>query len=298
MPSRDRTGHAVAFMIGSALSFTLMGVAVRGAGVASLAQKVLVRNLVTALIAGIWVMRDGRGSVLAWKPWSWRVLRRSCSGLAGVACYFYALDRVPLADASMLNKLSPFFVFLFARVFLKEQLGRPLVAALLVAFAGAMLVIKPRFDAAVVPALVGAASSVFAATAYTLVRSLKGLEPPHRIIFAFSAVSVIVTAPFAAAGWVAPTTGQWLALAAIGVGAAGGQFGLTYAYQLAPAARISVVNYSSIVFALLAGWGLWGEWPDRWSLLGGAMILCAAGAAQIGRGVRGAGAQIVGGDQR
>ncbi len=273
-------------MLASAASFTLMGIAVRWAGDAPLAQKVLVRNLMTAAVAGAWVARDGRGSVFAWRPWTWRLIARSLAGLAGVVCYFYALDRVTLADASMLNKLSPFFVFLFARVFLKERLGRPLVAALAAAFVGAMLVIKPGFNAAAVPALVGAASAVFAATAYTLVRSLRGLEPPHRIIFAFSVISTLVAAPVAAFGWIAPTPGQWAALVAIGVGAAGGQFGLTYAYQLAPAAKISVVNYSSIVFALIAGLVMWGEWPDRWSLLGGVMILGAAGLSQRGPGKR------------
>jgi len=277
----DRTRLAVLFMLASAVSFTLMGVAVRWAGDAPLAQKILVRNAMTAIIAGVWVARDGRGSMLTWKPWTWRLIVRSLAGLTGVGCYFFALDGLTLADATILNKLSPFFVFLFARMFLKEPLGRPLVAALLVAFGGAMLVVKPGFHVATVPALVGAASSVFAATAYTLVRSLRGLEPPHRIIFAFSAISTLVAAPIAAYGWAAPSPGQWAALVAIGIGAAGGQFGLTYAYQLAPAAKVSVINYSGIVFALVAGLLLWGEWPDRWSLLGGTLILVAAGLSQL-----------------
>ncbi len=99
----DRTGRAVAFMLVSAVGFTFMGVAVRWSGELPLVQKVMLRNLVTAIVAGAWVARDGRGSVLTWRPHSWRVVLRSLSGLIGVGCYFYALDRVTLADATMLN---------------------------------------------------------------------------------------------------------------------------------------------------------------------------------------------------
>ena len=110
----DRIGRAVGFMLLSSAGFVVMGAAVRESGDLPLVQKVLLRNVITAMVAGVLVARDGRGSVLRWQPHTWRVIVRSFSGLLGVACYFYALDRVPLADASMLNKLSPFFVAIFA----------------------------------------------------------------------------------------------------------------------------------------------------------------------------------------
>jgi drug/metabolite transporter (DMT)-like permease len=280
---RDHMARAILFMLASAAGFTLMGIAVRSAGELPLIQKVFMRNLVTVIIASVWVLRDHYHPLLSWQPHSWRLIVRSLSGLSGVACYFYALEHVTLADASMLNKLSPFFVFLFARWFLKEQLSRPLVVALLVAFSGALLVIKPRFDMSMMPALIGASSAIFAAIAYTIVRSLRGLEPPHRIVFWFSAISTIITLPLALKSWVSPADSQWIALVLIGIGASFGQFCLTYAYQLAPAAKISVVNYSSIVMALLAGWLLWGEWPDMWSMLGGGLIIIAALLTRIRR---------------
>lgn len=280
----DRTGAAVLFMLGSSLGFALMGASVRWAGDVPLVQKVFMRNVVMAALAGAWVARDGLPQpVWRWHPHSWRVVLRSLSGLLGVACYFYAIERLTLADATILNKLSPFFVMLFAARFLRERLTRPLVAALLVGFTGAMLVIKPRFDLSVIPALVGAASAVFAATAYTLVRSLKGLEPPHRIIFWFAAVSTLVAAPLALPVWAPPSGGQWLALLGIGLGAAAGQFGLTHGLQLAPASRISVLNYTNIVTAMAVGWFAWREFPDGWSLAGAALIIGAAVWSQTAR---------------
>ena len=281
---RDRTGAAVAYMLGSSLGFALMGACVRWAGDVSLAQKVMMRNVVMATLAGLWVARDGLPDpVWRWRPHTWRVVLRSLSGLLGVACYFYAIERLTLADAAILNKLSPFFVMIFAAYFLREKLTRPLVAALLVGFTGALLVIKPRFDLSVIPALVGAASAVFAAAAYTLVRSLKGLEPPHRIIFWFAVVSTVATAPFALPGWSSPSLGQWLALVGIGLGAAVGQFGLTHGLQLAPASRISVLNYANIVMAMLVGWLAWREFPDAWSLVGAGLIIGAAVWSQLTR---------------
>jgi drug/metabolite transporter (DMT)-like permease len=275
--SRDKPLRATVFILVSAISFTLMGVAVRYAGNLPLPEKVFFRNLVTLVISGAIIQRNGHGFVSLLKsPCRARLLWRSVFGLTGVFLYFFAIDRLTLADATMLNKLSPFAVFVMAAIFLGESMSKRIGVALLVAFAGSLLIIKPSFDLSVLPALAGAGSAFFAAAAYTLVRSLRGREPAHRIIFTFSLVSVLVTLPLMLRDFVIPDTTQWAALLGIGLAAAGGQFFLTWAYQSAPAARVSVLNYSSIVFALVAGWVLWGEMPDRWSLLGGAMIIAMA----------------------
>ena len=275
MPDSPR--KAALFIIVSAASFTLMGVMVREAGALPVYEKIFFRNLITLLISGATVARDGRGLLDPLRsPYRRRLLLRSCFGLGGVFLYFTAIDHLTLADATMLNKLSPFFVFVLAAVFLREPMDRRTGLALVAAFSGAILVIKPTFDLSILPALGGAGSGLCAASAYTLLRSLKGREPAHRIVFVFSLVSTVVTLPLTALDFKMPGGGQWAALFGIGVFAAGGQFFLTWAYQSAPAAKVSVLNYSSVIFALAAGALFWGEVPDRWSLAGGAVILATA----------------------
>ena len=170
---------------------------------------------------------------------------------------------------------------------LKEPFRRRLIPALIAAFLGALLVIKPSFDYSALPALAGFASGLFAGMAYTIVRSLKGKESPNRIIFTFSLISSLATAPFLIAAPVHPEAGQWWALVGTGVFAAGGQFGLTFAYHHARVSRISIFTYLHVLFALVVGFVLWGERPDLLSWAGGLLIV--GGAVLANRAGRDAG---------
>lgn len=271
----DNMPRAMAWMLLSGLSFALMGAMVKASGDVPLAGKVFFRNLVTLGITTIIALRT-RENVLAPSGQAWRLILRSLSGLLGVALYFYALGNINLADASLLNKTSPFFASALAIFFLREKFHRMLVPALGLAFVGAMLVIKPSFEGEVVPALAGLGSGFFAGIAYTLVRSMKGRFSPNRIIFTFSLISSLATAPFLLIDPPSPTAAQWWMLIGTGVFAAGGQFGLTFAYHHARVSRISIFTYLHVLFALVVGFVVWGERPDLWSWAGGVLIVTAA----------------------
>ena len=273
--SQDNMPRAMAWMVLSGLSFALMAVAVKFSGDIPLTMKVFFRNLVTLGITSC-VAVNMRENPFGQTPHARLLILRSLCGLGGVLLYFLALGELNLADASLLNKTSPFFVLVFAVFFLKEPFERILIPALIAAFLGAILVIKPSFDYELMPALAGLGSGLFAGLAYTLVRALRGLESPNRIIFTFSLVSTLATLPFLVVSFPQPTTVQWLALLATGVFAAGGQYGLTFAYHHARASRISVFTYLHVLFALILGFVIWDEQPDTASLAGGLLIVGAA----------------------
>jgi len=268
-------GRALAWMALSGFSFALMGACVKLSGDLPVGVKVFFRNLVTLAITSAVAWRMGANPFAATPHW-WRLLLRSVAGLLGVFFYFVALDHLHLADASLLNKTSPFFVTLFAVMLLGERLARGMVPALAAALVGAVLVIKPTFDVSSLPALAGFASGICAGLAYTMVRSLKGRESPNRIILTFSLFSTLATLPVLIAVRPDPSPGQWAALLGTGVFAAGGQYGLTFAYHHARAARVSVFTYLHVLFALVVGFVLWGERPDVLSLIGGVLIIGAA----------------------
>ncbi len=195
----------------------------------------------------------------------------------GVALNFWAINHLVLADSTMLNKVSPFFVTIFAVFFLKEKISKLQVPALVTVFLGALLIIKPQFDAAVFPALAGFLGAAAAGGAYTIIRFLKGKEEPSTIIFYFSFFSVVTTFPIMLyLGFVMPSPIQWFYLVMIGVSASFGQFGVTMAYKYAPAAEVSIYNYASIIFALVIGYFLFSEVPDLLSVLGGFIIIGTA----------------------
>ena len=266
---------AVAWMLVSAVGFALMGATVRLSGDLPLPEKVFFRNLVTLAITGAIVLR-AHESPFRGQPALGLLTMRSLAGLAGVFGYFYSIRHLHLADAAMLNKTSPFFVTVFATLLLREKLRRGTLPILLGAFAGAMLIIKPRLDLSVLPAVAGAASGLFAGLAYTLVRAMKGRASPHMIIFHFSLVSTLVAGCMLPGGWRTPDPGRLLALIGTGVFAAWGQFALTWAYHRAPAAEISIYSYWHILFSALLGLAIWGERPGLLSVAGGLLIVGVA----------------------
>ncbi len=269
MESRSK---ALLYALASAFSFAVMGLFVKLAADVGVLEKVFFRNTVSLAIALAIVLHNGR-PCLGKRRNQFALMSRSLLGVCGVMCYFWAIDHLLLVDAAMLGKLSPFFVAIFAAVFLREHLTARIAAALVMGFAGGLLVIKPAFDLRVLPALVGASSAVFAGGAYVLLRYLRNREPPETIVLYFSLVTVVGVFPFVLPNLTRPTGIEWFWLLGIGVSAAAGQLSLTASYRHAPAGKVALISYATIVFSALFGWLWWAEVPDLLSAAGGLLIL-------------------------
>jgi drug/metabolite transporter (DMT)-like permease len=266
---------AVFCMLISALGFTFMSVTVKYVTGIPLFEKVFFRNLISLGVA-FFMLKKSSAPMFGRRENQLALLARSIFGLAGVVLNFYAIANLTLADSSMLGKLSPIFVTIMACIFLKEKIDSKQILSIIITFLGALLVIKPEFSLEMLPSLAGILSAAASGVAYTLLRYLKDKESPDTIIFYFSLISVVFTAPFALAEYVQPTFIQLGLLLATGVFASVGQFGITYAYKFAKATEVSIYNYSAIVFGIILGFIFFGEIPDTLSLLGGAIIIAVA----------------------
>lgn len=263
---------AVMLMLLSSLGFAFMGATVKLSGDLPTIQKVLFRNLISLIIAFISIRKSKKLLLGKWENQKY-LLARSISGLTGMILYFYSIEKLPLSDSSMLNKLSPFFITLFAIIFLKEKLTSTKVISMIVVFVGAILIIKPQFNLTIIPALSGFLSAMFAGISYTIVRFLKNREEPSTIVFYFSLISVIGSLPFVIMNFKVMTILQVIYLLFTGIFAAIAQFSLTYAYKYSPASEVAIYNYSNIIFSCFIGYVLWSEIPDFLSLIGGIIII-------------------------
>src|SRR6056297_2731046 len=133
---------AVILMAVSSLSFAVMSLMVSLADNLPLFEKVFFRNLISLMIT-IAVILKKKGSFLGLKKNRGLLIVRSLSGLMGVMLYFYSVSFMNLADSAMLNKMSPFFVILFAALILREKLYSYQIAAIITAFLASLLIIKP-----------------------------------------------------------------------------------------------------------------------------------------------------------
>ena len=260
----------------SAFCFSLMSVFVRLAGDVPVMQKIFFRNLVAALAAFAILARERKGFRIH-KGCLGGHLLRSVTGMIGMVANFWAIDHIGIADANMLNKLSPFFAIIFSIFILREFPKKADILSVLAAFIGAVFVVRPTAGIASLPALVGVLGGLGAGAAYTFVRHLsqKGERGPEIVMF-FSAFTCVCSIPFFAFRFQPMSARQWIFLLLAGCAAPGGQLSVTAAYRHAPAKEISVFDYSQIVYAALWGFFLFGELPDALSILGYVIIIGAA----------------------
>lgn len=269
----------------SSFFFALMNLFVRLSGDLPSMQKSFFRNFVALLFAAVILYRE-RPKVTFTPKSKRHLFWRAFFGTVGVLCNFYAVDHLVLADASMLNKMSPFFAVIFAIFLLKEKPNRFQTLSIITAFIGVLFIVKPTGNMNLIPALIGLMGGLGAGLAYTYVRSLgqQGIAGPF-IVFFFSAFSCVVLLPFLIFDFHPMTWVQLGTLLLAGLSAAGGQFTITAAYCYAPAREISVFDYFQIPFSALLGFIVFGQIPDWLSWIGYA-IICGTAIAMFLRTTR------------
>ena len=265
------------YMVLGAFWFSVMSLGVKLAGqrIPSI-QIVFVRGVIT-LALSYWLVRRARLELPGRRPGM--LVIRGLFGSLALTCFYFSLVHLPLADATVIQYTNPIFTAVLAAWVLGERMPARSAVFVATSLAGVILVARPSFlggtSATIDPvhvaiALLGALSS---ASAYVMVRRLRGIDHPLVIVLYFPLVTVPLTFPFVIAGWTWPTPWEWLVLLGIGASTQAGQVYMTRGLQLEAAGRATSVGYLQIVFA--AAWGLlvFGEMPDVWSFIGAAVII-------------------------
>lgn len=273
----NRTKGTICILL-AALSFALMSTFVRLAGDIPSMQKAFFRNFVAMIFALLIMLKNHEPFHPPEKRHWLLLLARAAFGTVGLICNFYAVDYLNLSDASMLNKMSPFFAIIVSYFLLREKLTLWQGVGVIAAFLGSLLIIKPDpANMALGPSLIGLLGGFGAGVAYTFVRlmSKKGIHS-SLIVFVFSTFSCLVCLPYFILVHAPMRLSQLGCLLMAGVFGCSGQFAITSAYRFAPAKEISVYDYTQVIFAALLGWMFFGQLPDLWSLLG-YVVICGAG---------------------
>ena len=258
-------------MIISSLSFSIMVSFVKISS-HTVAIKVLSRQMISLIFMFFFIIvYDIR--VIPLKGNRIKLLLRCLFGSLGIYLYFYSIDNLLLADASMLTRLSPFFVTLFAFLILKESVNYINWLIFIPIIIGCILIIKPNttlFNPASIFAILSAISG---ALAYTMIRSIGDDESTYTIIFWFSLVSSIIYFLIFGKGLMEVNSIEYFNLTMIGILGVIGQIGLTFAYQLSKASEIAPYSYFYILFSGFIGYQVWNEIPDFLSIVGYCLII-------------------------
>lgn len=263
-------------MIVAGLLFACMGVFVKlGTKHFSGAEMVFYRSLFGALVvfAAVRVKRLPAYSA------HWRVhVFRSLAGLAGMMLLFHVIGVLPLSTATTLNYTSPLFLVVLSALVLRERPRPWLVVAVVLGFAGVVLLLRPTLVAnQIVAGLLGLASGLCAGIAYLTTRQLgRSGEPAWRIVLYFTTVSTLGAGAFAFfEGFHAIGREGLLILLGLGICATLGQLAMTRAYREGDTLTVGSLAYSTVVFTALLSILLWAEEVPAASWLAMGLIIAS-----------------------
>jgi drug/metabolite transporter (DMT)-like permease len=198
--------------------------------------------------------------------------------LAAASMFFFsALKFMPLAEASSITFVAPIVVTLASALLLKERIEPAKWIAVGAGFVGVLIIIRPGTGVFRAVALLPLGTAVCMAAYAILTRKLARVENPYTTLFYSGLVGAVVLAAVLPFAWVTPTTPLHIALlAAIGLIGGGSHLVLIRAYEHAPASRLAPFSYTQLVWVLVLGYLVFGDFPDRWALLGIAVIAASA----------------------
>ena len=190
-----------------------------------------------------------------------------------VTLWFYAMARIPIADVTAMNYLSPVYMTLGAALFLGETLAMRRLVAVLGALIGAMIILRPGFREVSDGHIAMLATAVFMASSYLTAKHLSGKTSAVMVVVMLSITTSIGLAPLAWAVWVPPTQEEVLILFAVSALATAGHYTMTLAFAAAPVSVTQPVAFLQLIWAVSIGAVFFGESIDPFVIAGGLIIV-------------------------
>jgi drug/metabolite transporter (DMT)-like permease len=269
---KENKNIGIILIISSALFFSFMATAVKSVSEFPLAEKVFFRNFIGLAFLSLNLIKSRDILKVTNKK---LMFGRSAFGTLAVFLFYNSISNLNLSEAMALNKISPFFIILLSVIFLKEKIKLAQIFALFVALGGIMILLNPKLNIDLVPALLGITGAFFAGSVKIMIRQMRLTDKPTTIVFYFCLSSSIVTFPMMLNNFVMPNMVEFLQLCLIGVMALAGQLTMTNAYRYAPASQLSIYTYLNIVFSSIWGFLFWGELLESTFIIGASLIIFA-----------------------
>ena len=209
-------------------------------------------------------------------------LLRGTVGFCAFASFVFALPLMPLADAVAVGMAAPIFITAASTWILKEPVGPHRWSAVLLGFAAVLFVVRPGGQIPWEGAVLLLVSNIMFAIGMMMTRVLGRVVTTASLsiytVLAFAALSTIAVAFV----WVTPAWDDAVVLATVGLMAGLAQYAMTAAFRIAPPSVLAPFEYTGLIWGVVFGFLIWGEWPSR-DVIIGAIIIIAAGLYIIHR---------------
>ena len=201
---------------------------------------------------------------------------RGAAHTIGVCCWFFAMTKITIAEVTAMNHMTPIYVSLAAAVFLGEKLALRRILAVVAAFIGALIILRPGVRELTDGHVAMIFSAMFFAVSYLTAKRMAD-ELPASIVVAMLSVTVTIGLfPLALAVWQWPTGAETLWMLLVAVFATAGHYTMTRAFAAAPVSVTQPMTFTQLVWSVLLGYFIFSEAIDIWVILGGVLIIVAA----------------------
>ena len=281
--SRDRL-VGIALMCGALLCFACLDATAKWVGRDLHPMQVTwARYTSSVIIVFIFINPWSHPGVMVTKR-PWLQATRSVLLLISTALNFVALQYLQLAETISIMFMTPFIVALISGPLLGEWIGPRRLIAVFIGFLGVLVVLRPGFgpgfgsgSGGLHPAAFLSVIGCFCYALYNLITRMLAASDSTETTLSYSGLAgMLLLTPIIALVWVPPpSVTTWVLLAALGVFAALGHWFLIRGHRLAPAAVLAPFIYTQIVWMVLFGWWFFGQWPDKWTFIGGAIVIAS-----------------------
>lgn len=264
--------RGVLWMAAAGISFTVMTVLIRPAAEdLHTLQIVFLRNLLGVFILFPFVFRHIE--VRFWRSPNLKLHLLRASVTAGaMACWFTAIPHIALSQAIALNFTAPMFVTLMAALVLKETVRARRISAIGIGFVGVLIVVRPGFAALHWGQLLILLDALLWGIAIILIRILSRNESAQSIVAYMFLLVLPISAVPAVYVWQWPSLDTYWLVAGIAVTSTIGHYCSTKAFSLAEAMVVMPFDYLRLVWFTMAGFLVFAEVPDKWTLTGAGVI--------------------------
>ena len=209
-------------------------------------------------------------------PRQWKLFgMRGMFHAGAVILWLYAMTRIPIAEVTAMNYLSPVYVTIGAAIFLGEKLAMRRIVAILIALFGAAIILRPGFREVSSGHLAMLVTAIVFAGSYLTAKIMAGEVKPTVVVAMLSIFVPIGLAPFAIAVWVTPSLNDLMLLFCVASFATAGHYTMTLAFAAAPVTATQPITFLQLVWAVLLGVIVFGEPVDVWVVFGGVVILAS-----------------------
>jgi drug/metabolite transporter (DMT)-like permease len=274
--------RAILCVLAASAAFALTAALVKGLGDGiPTIEIVLFRSLVSLLVILPLLLRHGGWSALKTRHPLNHALR-TVYGFLGMLTSFYGYRMLPLAMVTALGFAMPLFLTVLSVPLLGERVGWRRATAILVGFAGVVVMVRPWHgglgdDPAALSAVVFVVLGVVAwSLAMISIRKMGRVGEANVTIVAwFSIGSAVIAAAAVLPVWVTPDSQQLLALIGVGIIAGIAQLLMTEGYRTGETTLVAPFEYSAILYTTLLGMFIWSELPDAWNITGIAIVVAS-----------------------